>query len=62
MNRFNREQAKSKIRQLGGNVSGSVSKQTDFVVVGQNPGSKYNRAKKLGIKIISEKEFLEIII
>ncbi|MFH1938253.1 MAG: NAD-dependent DNA ligase LigA [Patescibacteria group bacterium] len=62
MDRFTREQAKSKIRQLGGNVSSSVSKQTDFVVIGQNPGSKYNRAKKLGVKIINEQEFLKIVI
>jgi len=62
MDKFTREQAKSKIRQLGGNVSSSVSKQTDFVVIGQNPGSKYNRAKKLGVKIINEQEFLEIVI
>jgi len=61
MDKFTREQAKSKIRQLGGNVSSSVSKQTNFVVIGKNPGSKYNRAKKLGVKIINEQEFLEII-
>ncbi len=58
---FTREQAKTKIRQLGGNISSSVSKETDFVVVGREPGSKYNKAKKLGVKIIKEKEFLRII-
>ena len=56
-----REQAKEKIRELGGEVSESVSKKTDFVVVGKDPGSKYEKAKKLGIKIINEQEFLTMI-
>ncbi len=56
-----REQAKEKIRELGGKTSSSVSKKTDYVVVGENPGSKYEKAKKLGVKIISEKEFLDLI-
>lgn len=53
-----RNDAKEKIRRLGGEVSESVSRKTDFVVVGRNPGSKYKRAKALGIKTIGEKEFL----
>ena len=56
-----REEAKRKIRELGGDVSSSVSKNTDYVVVGADPGSKYNKAKKLGVNIVREKEFLEII-
>jgi DNA ligase (NAD+) len=56
-----REEAKEKIRQLGGEVANSVSKQTDFVVVGKEPGSKYDKAKKLGVKTIKEKEFLKTI-
>ena len=56
-----REKAKEKIRELGGNVSGSVSKKTDFVVVGKEPGLKYQKAKKLGIKTIGEKEFLKTL-
>ncbi|HUT96264.1 MAG TPA: NAD-dependent DNA ligase LigA [Candidatus Paceibacterota bacterium] len=56
-----RDEAKEKIRALGGDVSGSVSKNTDFVVIGSEPGSKYTRAEKLGVKIISEKEFLKLI-
>lgn len=56
-----REEAKAKIRALGGDVSSSVAKTTDFVVVGQKPGSKYDKAKKLGVKIIKEREFLEMI-
>lgn len=56
-----REQAKEKIRSLGGEVSSSVSKNTDFVLAGAEPGSKLDKAKKLGVKIIDEKEFLKLI-
>src|SRR3989339_319108 len=53
-----RDEAKEAIRRAGGKVSGSVSKKTDFVVVGENPGSKFDEAKKLGVSTLSEKEFL----
>jgi len=56
-----REEAREKIHSLGGKVSESVSKKTDFVVVGKNPGSKYRRAKELKIKILNEKEFINMI-
>jgi len=56
-----RNQAKERIRLLGGNVSESVSKMTDYLVVGENPGSKLGQAKRLGARIIDEKEFLELI-
>jgi len=56
-----RDEAKVKIRELGGNVSSSVSKKTDYVVAGAEPGSKYNKAKKLGVKIIEEKDFIKMI-
>ncbi len=56
-----RDEAKEKIRELGGDVSESVSKKTSYVVAGSDPGSKYEKAKQLGVKTISEKEFLEII-
>ena len=56
-----REIAKEKIRQLGGDISESVSQQTDYLVAGDNPGSKYNKAKTLGIKILTEQEFLSLI-
>jgi DNA ligase (NAD+) len=46
---------------LGGDVSSSVSKETNYVVVGAEPGSKYDKAKTLGVKIIDEKKFLEMI-
>ncbi len=58
---MSRNQAKEKIREAGGRVSESVSKKTDFVVVGENPGSKYEKAKRLGVKIIKEKEFLKLL-
>ena len=56
-----RDEAKEKIRELGGDISNSVSKNTDFVVVGTEPGLKYDKAKKLEIKIIKEKQFLKMI-
>lgn len=56
-----RDEAKEKIRALGGDISSSVSKNTDYVVVGKNPGSKYDKARKLGVKIINEKEFIKLI-
>lgn len=61
LDKMTRDEAKEKIRQLGGDVSGSVSKNTDFVVAGSEPGSKYDNAKKLGVKIINEKQFLKMI-
>ncbi len=56
-----RDKAKEKIRELGGEISESVSKKTDFVVVGKEPGSKAEKAKELGVKTIGEKEFLEML-
>jgi DNA ligase (NAD+) len=46
---------------LGGDVSSSVSFKTDYVVAGDSPGSKYDKAKKLSVKIIGEKEFKKMI-
>jgi DNA ligase (NAD+) len=56
-----REEAAAKIESLGGKVSGSVSKKTDFVVAGEEAGSKLDKAQKLGVKIIDEKEFLKMV-
>lgn len=56
-----RDEAKEKIRLWGGDVAESVTTKTDFVVAGKNPGSKYEKAKKLGVKILNEKEFLETL-
>lgn len=61
LEQFSREEAENAVRQLGGNVSGSVSRNTDFVVAGAESGSKYDKAKKLGVKIIKEKEFLKLL-
>jgi len=58
---LSREQVKQLIRERGGDVASSVSQNTDLVVVGETPGSKYDRAKELGVKIISEEEFLKLI-
>ncbi len=55
-----RDEAKDKIRKSGGEVSESVSRKTSYVVAGENPGSKLEQANKLGIKILSEQEFLEL--
>ncbi len=54
-----REEAKALIENLGGNVTGSVSKKTDVVVVGANPGSKYTKAQSLNIPIWQEQEFID---
>jgi DNA ligase (NAD+) len=58
---MSRDEAKEKIRSLGGNVSSSVSKKTDYVVAGTDPGSKYQTAEKLGVKILDEAEFKKML-
>jgi DNA ligase (NAD+) len=58
---MDRDEAKLKIRELGGEVSSSVSKETDFVVAGESAGSKYDKAVELGIKVLNEDEFLDMI-
>ena len=58
---FSRLEAQDIIKGLGGRVSSSVSKQTDFVVAGKEPGSKYDKAKRLRVKIITETDFKKII-
>src|SRR5205809_3355896 len=52
-----REEATEKIEAFGGHVTGSVSKKTDYVLAGAEPGSKFDKAKELGVKIIDEGEF-----
>ena len=56
---FSRDEAKDQIEQKGGKTSNSVSKKTSVVIVGENPGSKYEKAKDLSIEIWDEKKFLE---
>ncbi len=61
MESLGRDEAKEKIRLLGGAVSGSVSKKTTYVVAGESAGSKLVDAQKLGIPVLSEKDFLDMI-
>jgi len=56
-----REEAGELVQQHGGKVSGSVSKKTDYVVVGTDPGSKYDKAKELGVTILTETEFEKLL-
>ncbi len=58
---FNRDEAKKMIEDAGGRVSGSVSKKTDYVVAGEEAGSKLDKAKELGVKVIDEKEMEELL-
>jgi DNA ligase (NAD+) len=58
---FTRQQVEQAIRDAGGKVSSSVSKKTDFVLAGENAGSKLDKALKLGVEVISEKQFLEML-
>lgn len=59
LERFTRDEAKAMIRKYGGQVSDSVSRKTDYVVAGANPGSKLAKAERLGVGILDEKEFIE---
>jgi len=58
---MSRDEAKGRVRAQGGDVPGSVSRETDYVVVGENPGSKLADAKKFGVKILAEQEFLKML-
>jgi len=61
LEKMSRELAKEKILSLGGDVSDAVSSNTDYLVSGENPGSKFEKAEALGVKIIKEEEFLKMI-
>ncbi|MDO8561923.1 MAG: NAD-dependent DNA ligase LigA [bacterium] len=58
---MSRDEAKQKIRSLGGDVSGTVSAKTAYVVAGESPGSKLDEARRLGVKVLTEAEFLRMI-
>jgi DNA ligase (NAD+) len=58
---YSREEAQALIESLGGRVTGSVSKRTDFVLAGQNAGSKLDKANSLGVTVIGESQFLSAI-
>jgi len=57
LNNYSRGEIKDKLQSLGAKVSSSVSKNTDYVLVGEKPGSKYEKAVELGVKVITEEEF-----
>jgi DNA ligase (NAD+) len=61
LEKMSRDEAKKKIKEAGGKVTESVSGLTSYVVVGKEPGSKYDKAIKLGVKILNEEEFLKLI-
>jgi DNA ligase (NAD+) len=61
LDRFSREEAKAQVTARGGRVSSSVSAKTDYVVVGADPGSKYNKARNLGVTTLNEEEFEELL-
>lgn len=61
MENFTRDEAKDMIRKAGGDISSSVSRKTDYVVAGKNPGSKYGKAKELGVRIIDENGFSKLL-
>ena len=61
LSKFKRDEAKRIIEELGGKVSGSVSKKTDYVVAGAEPGSKLDDANKLGIKVLNEEDFISML-
>ena len=61
LTKFTREEATEKIEHFGGKAAGSVSKKTSYVIVGENAGSKERKARELGIPILSEDQFLEMI-
>lgn len=58
-NSLTREEIKDKIEELGGDITSSVSKKTDMVIVGEKPGSKYDKALELGIRIVNEEELIK---
>jgi DNA ligase (NAD+) len=61
MSKYSRGEAGNIVKSLGGRVSATVNKETAFVVVGNEPGSKYDKAVKMGIRVINQTEFLKII-
>lgn len=58
---YSRDQASSLIKERGGKVTNSISKNTDYLLAGESPGSKMEKAEKLGVKILSEQEFIKLL-
>jgi DNA ligase (NAD+) len=61
LDRFSREQAQAEIEARDGKVTGGVSKKTSYVVVGENPGSKFDKAKELGVAILDEDALVRML-
>ncbi len=61
LDRFTRAEAKEQVETLGGHATSSVSGETDYLVVGENPGSKLDEAKRLGVSCLNEEEFMDLI-
>ncbi|HRU39850.1 MAG TPA: helix-hairpin-helix domain-containing protein, partial [Candidatus Goldiibacteriota bacterium] len=61
MSKYSRNEASNLVKSLGGRVSSAVSRETDYLVAGSEPGSKYDKAMKLGVRVINEKEFLKML-
>ena len=61
LTKMTRDEAKEALHALGAKVSGSVSKHTDYVILGENPGSKYQKAKAFGVNVIDEAAFLQMV-
>jgi DNA ligase (NAD+) len=61
LQKYDREEAKRLVEELGGTVTASVSKKTSYVVAGSDPGSKLDQAKKLGVRVLSEEEFTDLL-
>jgi len=61
LEKYSRNRAKQEIRKMGGEASNSISGKTDYLIAGKSPGSKLNKAKKKGVKIIKETDFLKMI-
>ncbi len=61
MEKYTRTEAQTIIEKLGGKCTSSVSRKTDFVIAGTDPGSKYTKAQNLGVQTLTEAEFLELI-
>ncbi len=61
LTKYSRDEAGEIIRKMGGNIVSSVSKNTDFVIAGQSAGTKLDKAESLGVRVLSEEEFLKVI-